>query len=47
MNFDEDNNKIGIRAENLTQQECLSSMNMALRLVPYTEKPITNVTQVG
>lgn len=59
MNFDEDNNKIGKClqihnyktlnrvANNLTQQECLSDMNMALRLVPNTEKPITNVTQVG
>lgn len=47
MNFDEDNNKIGKRAENLTQQECLSCMHVALRLIPNTEKPVTNVTQVG
>lgn len=58
INFDEDNNKIGKGLQiheyktlnkavnNLTQQECWSDMNMALRLVPNTEKPITNVTQV-
>lgn len=47
MNFDEDNNKIGKRAENLARQEYLPCMHMALRLVPNTEKTVTNVTQVG
>lgn len=47
MNFDEDNNKIGKRAENLARQEYLPCMHMAPRLVPNTEKPVTNVTQVG